>query len=147
MRLVSDRALAIMTIWQEARGEPWDGMIAVGNVIRHRMATRYQSDGTVVGTVCRRWQFSGWNWHDPNFLASLRLDDDDALVTKIEAAWDHSGERDVVPGAVHFLNVPVVLHQSAILPEWATSAHNRFMVDPALLVAEIGNHTFLRAKD
>ena len=61
MKLFDDDALAIATIWQEAEGEPYDAKVAVGEVIRERMRRKYNSDGTIAGTVGRRFQFSAFN--------------------------------------------------------------------------------------
>ena len=61
MRLVSDDAWAIMNIWIEARGEPYEGRVAVGRVMRNRMRLKFFSDGTVSNTVLYPYQFSGWN--------------------------------------------------------------------------------------
>lgn len=53
--VISPDALGICTLWQEARGEPYQGKVAVGEVIRERMRRRYASDGTVAGALrnCR----------------------------------------------------------------------------------------------
>ena len=59
-RLIPEDKLAILTIAQEALAEPFEGKLAVAEVIRNRMKQRYMSDGTVEGTVLRAWQFSGW---------------------------------------------------------------------------------------
>src|SRR5690242_9293677 len=77
MRLISDTALAAVTIWQEARGEAYAGKLAVAEVIRNRIKERYASDGTVAGTVIRPKQFSGWNSSDSNRIPSLQIDDGD----------------------------------------------------------------------
>lgn len=49
----SDEALAALTVYLEARGESFAGKLAVAAVIRNRMERRYQSDGTIAGTVLR----------------------------------------------------------------------------------------------
>lgn len=60
MALGFQTGLAIATLWQEARGEDQEPRIAVAHVIRNRMIKLYASDGTIAGTVLKRWQFSGW---------------------------------------------------------------------------------------
>ena len=127
MRLISDDALATLTIWQEARNQTFIGMCAVGEVIRNRMARRYNSDGTVAGTVCRAWQFSGWNTQDPNRVPSLKLDDSDPLVQLCRKAWYTSQATTYAKGAVLYLN------KSIADATWAKEENK---------VAVIEDHTF-----
>src|SRR5438477_10827167 len=87
MRLVSEAAWAIMTLWQEARGCSDDEMQMIAEVILQRMREHYASDGTVSGTVLRPAQFSGWNTHDHNRLPSSRIDDTDLLVGRLIVAF------------------------------------------------------------
>jgi len=132
-RLVEDETWAVLTLWMEARGEPYDGKLAVAEVIQERMRRKYQSDGTVVGTVLKPYQFSGWNTHDVNRLAAARLEEDDAMAAMCRQAWrDVQAGFSVVPRAVLYCN-PDVLPQ---LPEWAT---------PAKLVRIVGRHHFFLA--
>lgn len=58
--MMDDATLLATCIADEAAGEPYEGKVAVGRVIRNRMAAHYESDGTVVGTVLKKWQFSGF---------------------------------------------------------------------------------------
>ena len=131
MRLISDTALAVITIWQEARGETHEGRVAVAEVIRNRMKEKYSSDGTVAGTVCRKWQFSGWNTDDPSRVASMKLDDDDQMVKDCLAAWLEANNNgtNLAKGALLYLNKAVV----PILPSWVKNSDE---------VARIGAHTF-----
>ena len=141
MKLISEDALAIVTIWQEARGEPYHGKVGVGEVIRNRMETNHFSDGTVAGTVCAPYQFSGWNQGDPNRIKSLKIDDGDPAVIECIRAWHESGRSNFVNGAVFYMNVDLVKWNSkGTLPRW-------WLVD-ALADGEvkIGDHTFRRKR-
>ena len=131
MRLVSDTALAVLTIWQEARGEPWEGKVAVAEVIRNRMKEKYSSDGTVAGTVAKPWQFSGWRSDDPNLMVSLRLDDDDPLVKECAKAWLEANNNgtNVAKGALLYLARRILPNA----PSWVKNSDR---------VAEIGHHVF-----
>lgn len=80
MRLISEEALAVTTIHQEAAGESYLGKLAVAEVIRNRMNKRYASDGTVTDTVLRPKQFSGWNTSDAGRIRNARIDSDDPIV-------------------------------------------------------------------
>jgi N-acetylmuramoyl-L-alanine amidase len=129
VRLFNENFIAIATIWAEARGEPREGRIAVGEVIRRRTKRRYNSDGTITGTCCRDRQFSCWNNNDPNRLKMLSLDDDDPLVIDCAQAWAESQWSDYTNGAVLYL----ALDSLKYLPPWVRQCR---------VVAKIGAHTF-----
>jgi hypothetical protein len=57
---MTDDELMATCIADEAANQPYEGKVAVGRVIRNRMALHYDSDGTVVGTVLAHFQFSGF---------------------------------------------------------------------------------------
>lgn len=130
--LFSDEALAVSTIWQEARGEPFLGKLAVAQVIRNRVLLKYNSDGTVAGTVLAPYQFSGWNTKDPNRVISVSIDTDDPVVDACRTAWllaNQKGVGDKFPA--------VLFHASTMkeYPEWSKSTNVK-------RIAEIGNHIF-----
>jgi len=128
MRLISDDVLAIATIYQEARGEPYVGKVGVGEVIRERTDRRFFSRGTVASTVLWPMQFSGWNQHDPNRTPSVLIDDQDPIVQECMKAWEEAKAGSVtVNGAVLYCN------PAEVSPGWALRAR---------LVAEIGHHRF-----
>jgi cell wall hydrolase len=129
VRIINDDALAILTIWQEARNQPYQGKCAVGEVIRKRAATKYNSDGTIVGTVLRRYQFSGWEHGDPNFIPSFRIDDSDSIVRECQTAWLNSVNTNYSLGAVLYCNPKIV----SVYPAWAT---------PDKFLIKIGDHEF-----
>jgi spore germination cell wall hydrolase CwlJ-like protein len=133
MRLISDTALAAVTIWQEARGEVYAGKLAVAEVIRNRMKERYASDGTVAGTVMRPQQFSGWNSGDPNRIPSLKIDDGDRVVADCIRAWKDAMEQqtNTVKGALLYYAPALAM------PGWARGCTE---------LARIGRHVFLRPK-
>lgn len=132
MKLILDEALAALTIWTEAQGEIYDGKIAVGEIIRRRMAKRYSSDGTVAGTVARRYQFSAWNDDKGNndlLIRALKLDDGDMVVRACIAAWRDSARSTLTGNALLYCNLSIAQ------PTWA---------DPSKLVVKIGAHSFFR---
>lgn len=130
MRLVSDDAIAIITLVQEVAGEPYDGKLAVAEVIRRRMRLGFQSDGTVAGTLLRAYAFSGWNTK-PDFLRirTIQLHDSDAGVQDCARAWREGATSNLVPQAVNYVNLDIA-H-----PDWAT---------PDRFVAKVGHHSFYR---
>ena len=118
--------LAALTIYLEARGESFAGKMAVAAVIRNRMNLKYQSDGTVKGTVLKRKQFQPWNRKQPHqVLVSLnkRRMQDSLLAWRLV-----QDGRNVVDGAVLFYNPRI-----ARTPRWAQVGQK---------VATIGGHEF-----
>lgn len=138
---------AIVTIAQEAIGEPKEGKLAVAEVIRNRMAKRYSSDGTVIGTVLSKWQFSAWNPESIKDGKMTPLDIkaylsrafkqvkmNEAILADCIWAWETSKTSRTVNGAVLYFAPAVVS-----TPTWARPEH-------AVQVAEIGGHTFFIPK-
>jgi len=130
MRLVPDYLIGIATVFQEAEGEPYDGKVAVAEVILRRTKRKFMSDGTVVGTCLRRLQFSGWNNDSPNRIRSLQVDTSTPVVNDCVRAWMEA-ERgsDKSCGATHYANL------SICNPSWAADME---------VSAVIGHHTFFK---
>lgn len=148
VRLIPDDALAVCVIWQEARGESYAGKVGVAEVIRNRMERKYMSDGTVVGTVLHKRQFSGMNDGDPNRIPSFKLEDTSPGVEDCKKAWEEAKQgSNTVKGALHYLNVKVTRAlRGGTLPLWAADPHDTSQVNDALVVAIIGQHTFLKGQ-
>ncbi len=122
----SEDDLAALTIYLEARGESFAGKLAVAAVIRNRMKMKYQSDGTVKGTVLKYRQFEPWNSQRPHqVLVNLN----NRRMQESILAWQLVQDgREVVDGAVLFYNPRI-----ARTPRWARVGHK---------VATIGGHDF-----
>ena len=132
MRIVKDDALAIVTIAQEAIGEPLQGKIAVAEVIRNRMVAKFQSDGTVPGTVLRPFAFSGMNTGATGRARWFSIDDDDPHVKDCVIAWNVAkAGSNTVQGADSYVNLSIAK------PNWAREDAK---------VAEVGRHTFYRLR-
>lgn len=84
-----DEQIAVRTLWQEARGEPYEGQDAVAHVLWNRL--RDGRWGKTLASVCL-WplQFSGWNVHDPNRLAVAVVPDDDPTLLSLLAVLDNA---------------------------------------------------------
>ena len=130
MRLIADYLLGIVCVMQEAEGEPYEGKVAVAEVILRRTKEKYMSDGTVAGTVMRRLQFSGMNSDSPNRIRTFKADTSDPSVNECVRAWVEADKgSNLVPYCLHYYNANIVS------PPWAKGAE---------VVAVIGNHTFLK---
>ena len=149
MRLVSERALVAVVVWQEARGEPYEGKVGVCEVIRNRTQRKYSSDGTVTGTILWGRQFSGMNPNDPNRIPSFTIDSDDPIVQECLRAWDEAREgSNRVEGAVHYLNVALTRRLlGGHLPAWAADPANPAEPNPHRVTAVLGQHHFLKGPD
>lgn len=130
MILIADRLWGILTVWAEARGEPFEGQVGVSEVIQRRTAQHFMSAGTVASTVLWPMQFSCWNTSDPNRKRFGDLDDEDPMVRSVVSAWDKAEQGlSFAPAAFHYYN------PSTVAPSWAKGM---------LVVANIGRHRFLR---
>ena len=126
MPIIQPDHWAILTIIGEAASEPYMGQVAVGNVIRNRMARKYSSDGTIIGTVLRPKQFSMWDDRARIYAARIELDSD-VYMAAVDA-WNYSKYTDPTKGAVLY-------HTGAVHPRWADA--------PSVSLArKIGAHLF-----
>jgi N-acetylmuramoyl-L-alanine amidase len=136
----ADIDIVARTIYGEARGEGYRGMVAVAWVIRNRVEADLGHDGKpdwwgegYAGVCLKPWQFSAWNENDPNRKLLEGLTDLNMhFLTAKEAA------RDVLEGkvgdptnmATHYFNPHVVA-----APKWAGGK---------IPCAIIGDHHFYR---
>jgi len=126
--MIEPSVLATTTIWQEARGESFIGKLAVAIVIRNRMKRKYQSDGSVAGTVLKAKQFSGWNEHNKDRILSTTVGRNNTEYLASSLAWQQSEPST---------RFSAVLYHSKSIdpPKWASHPNVK-------KVAEIGNHIF-----
>lgn len=61
--MIRPQDLLALNIVMEAGLEPEDGKAAIARVVKNRMALKFESDGTISGTVLKRDQFS-WAWFE-----------------------------------------------------------------------------------
>jgi spore germination cell wall hydrolase CwlJ-like protein len=153
--MMTDEDLFATCIWSEARGEPYDGKVAVGRVIRNRMARHYQSDGTVQGTILHPLAFSGFwfNFVDGQYervahtltdalaLASNMLNlaqKSNTLADCVKSVADSDWSSGYVGGSdFQKLTHDAVLYENPKIssPNWATQSN---------FVCTIGAHNFYR---
>lgn len=120
------------TIWGEARGDGYEGMQAVANVIMNRYAqgqtslAKQRQFGATVADVCRKpYQFSAWLANDPNYAKMLNVtESDSAFRTALQIAKKALEGRltDITGGADHY-------HTSAVNPSWSKN------VQPVTVIA------------
>lgn len=126
------RELLARTIWGEARGESYEGMLAVGEVMMNRLRTNYRGKRTIQDVILDPYQFSAWLASDPNRSLMLAVG---FAAARFSQAWKAAGE--VLDGARvlgaddwrHYYNPDVAS------PSWAKTAKE---------TRKIGNHLFAR---
>lgn len=132
-RVISDDAIATITIFQEAEGEPVAGKIAVAEVIHNRTLFKFMCDGTVADACLRAYQFSGFNSNSKNRVRSFLIDNENPRVLECLDAWHQAqGGSNTVRGAVLYLN-PLLVPEK---PSWATPDH---------YICSVGHHDFYGA--
>lgn len=137
-RVITDETIAALNIWMEARGESYEGKVAVAEVMRNRTKlSRWDLNKdkqiTAVEVVLAPYQFSGWNTTDPNRTKALLLDDTDPAYQECVKAWRYVNRTpsDTVRGATLYYNPKVI----PVPPAWAK---------PENKLAVVGNHHFYR---
>lgn len=131
-RIIPDDHFAILCIFAEARGEPFEGQVAVGNVIRNRTREKYFSDGTVASTVTKPWQFSWMNTVDEQRCRVLSACWEEPEIKIAQSAWQASESTNEVGDALFY-------HADYVHPTWAKAQSIEF-------VKRIGRHLFYRRK-
>lgn len=132
-----DIEILARTLYGEARGEPWEGKIAVAWVVRNRVETDIHSDGKPdwwgegYEAVCLKpAQFTCWSDHNRAALESVTPDDPVFRDCLAASAAVMSGlVPDPTAGATHYCN-PALAD-----PDWAKAATK---------TARIGGHVFYK---
>lgn len=128
------------TIFGEARDQGLDGMEAVAYVVLNRLRVSERLGaywwGNTIEEICLKpYQFSCWNYDDPNREKLLKVNDDSStFLMAMEIAQDAIGGAlifDLTNGATHYYNPSVVQFS----PDWSMGERP---------TAKIGNHVFFR---
>jgi N-acetylmuramoyl-L-alanine amidase len=129
-RAIPDDVWGILCVFAEARGEPYEGQVAVASVVRNRTERKHFSNGTVVGTVTEPYQFSWLNTGDSQRTRVLAASWDDPRLKVAAKAWFESQHTRPVGDALFY-------HADTVSPTWARAQSIEF-------VRRIGNHLFYR---
>jgi spore germination cell wall hydrolase CwlJ-like protein len=120
------------TLWGEARGEDYEGRVAVAWVIKNRAlkSPAYNWPSSVKGVCLQKWQFSCWNPTDPNRAKMVNLTEIDSMFKeclRIAASVLNGDIDDPTKESDHY-------HASSIsAPTWAQGKKP---------TTTIGNHRF-----
>jgi N-acetylmuramoyl-L-alanine amidase len=143
---LNDLQIVALTLFGEARGEPIEGIVAVGSIIRNRALKSPQFGNNFRGVCLRKWQFSCWlpQGGQTNYdlvmaaARSLLIGNVTGPALK-ECLWVAGGLlegslRDNVRGADHYY-APKAMSPRGRVPSWAQGK------EPVIV---IGPHRFYR---
>jgi N-acetylmuramoyl-L-alanine amidase len=129
MQIISPDTLAVINIWMEARGEPYEGQVAVGEVMLNRLKNGSWGN-TLESVILAPYQFSGWNTTSSERIAAFLLDSEDPAYLQCLAAWQEANaQSNFAKGALFYYNPSIVTTP----PTWAL---------PDRLTATIGHQQF-----
>lgn len=119
--LSEDVLTAARTIWGEARGCGYLGMLGVASVIGNRHKHPEKAWGATIASVCRApWQFSCWNEGDPNLAKMLAVTEADptfAIAVALAVRLENGTLHDITDGADCYY-----ARSMATPPAWAAGA-------------------------
>ena len=120
VRTKRDSELIAATIYHEARGEGWRGMLAVAHVIRNRVQRNSWYGGNVFEVVTKPFQFSCHNGGFADYYDHKALMIAEMVLAGVTV--------DVTHNADHY-------HADYVMPDWSTSMK---------FCTKIGRHLFYR---
>ena len=126
---IADRFLLALTVWREARGEPYPVKVGVACSILNRVQRPSWWGSDVMSVVTKRWQYSSMtDPHDPQ-LATWPQPSDASWWDCLQIACAALDGRLMhpAPGADSYYDVSIAA------PQWA---------DPARFVAQLGKIRF-----
>ena len=129
-----DIDLVARTMYGEARGEGFEGLHAIANVIQNRLDSGITWWGNSWQTICLKpWQFSCWNNSDPNLAFIKSIDKQNPVFRDCLAI-----ATDAIQGVLEDITNGGTSYYSAYMdspPHWAVGK------SPC---ATIGHHIFFK---
>ena len=122
---------AARTVYGEARGEDYNGKLAVAHVMHNRVKAGGWYGGTLREVCLKPYQFSCWLTSDPNRAKLLTVDYDDKTLREcLKAVLEAQDSRDdITQGADHYL-----VSTLNPKPNW---------YEEDKVTVRVGHHTFL----
>lgn len=135
MELPYEIQIMARTVYGEARNQPWQGLVAVAEVIRNR-AAKPSWWGTDISTVCGKpYQFSCWNLNDPNRLVILDATFDELRQAIAACLFVLSTKSNITNGATSYHTLETPKGTKVWPPDWAKEMTK---------VAVVGSHVFYK---
>ncbi len=126
---IADVFFLAFTVWREARGESYEGKLAVAQSIMNRVRLPSWWGDSVQGVVTKKWQYSSLTDPKDLQLTTWPREDDARWQECLQLALDvvNGDVGNPVPGADSYYAVTIPA------PKWATDG---------AFVRQIGNHRF-----
>ncbi len=123
-----------ITLWREARGEGYDGMLAVAWVIANRARHGKPWPNDPEQVCLQPYQFSCWNTNDPGRKSYPAGSDPQYLAARqiCESMQGQPADADPTHGATFYVNPTVVTSNPFDNPQYVETAR-------------IGRHVFYRS--
>jgi spore germination cell wall hydrolase CwlJ-like protein len=152
---MDDASLLALCAFEEAAGEPDDGVAAIVRVVLNRMDRRYASDGTVAGTVLAPDQFS-WTAFEMQGGRYRRVcHSADEVIARVDALLPKAQGLALQWARIQRITREVCAHAYAgqdydrLTDEAVLYLNPRLSqanwANPARHVCDIGRHSFYRA--
>lgn len=126
---IQDVFMLALVMWREARGEPTEGLVAVGYSIMNRVDRPSWWGFTVLSVVAKKWQYSSMTDPNDKQLTMWPKDEDSQWQRCLSLAQQIYGKEipNPAPGADSYFadTIPP--------PKWA---------DEKKFVVKIGHHSF-----
>lgn len=126
---IGDIDIAARTIAREAGAEPWEGQVAVAEVLINRVRIALANargaaqvhDHCIAAACLRRLQFSCWNLNDPNRQKAMAMLGTEPMYQKAEKAFMEAWTNgtDLTGGAVNYHTVARPRWAVVWPPSWA----------------------------
>ena len=105
---IEDETILARTIYGEARSEDDEGRRAIAHVVLNRvsrcLSIGHGPDHTIAAACLRPFQFSCWNWNDPNRDKLMAVENGDPVFRACRSAVRAAElEIDFTHGARHYL--------------------------------------------
>lgn len=154
---MTDADLIALCAFEEANTQPDDGLAAVVRVIKNRMARRYQSDGTVMGTVLAgngvafSWAaFAMFNLHYQRVASGLpaieaRAAHLEQVAQAYPAPWARAQRISAAVMAGTYVGPLYPLITDEVVLYLNPAISHAAWATPDKLVCRIGQHSFFRA--
>jgi hypothetical protein len=122
-----DFGMLPLVAWREAQDQGYAGMFAVCCVARNRVNNPSIYGWDYPSVIMKKWQFSSFNWNDPNSQKEPHTDTDAAFGVALQAAVDcYTGADDTTGGATVYYDRSL---DPDSRPDWATDGSHTATCD------------------
>jgi len=140
---LSDAEVLALTMYGEARGETFEGILAVGSVILQRVKLNHWFGKGVKGVCLKPYQFSCYNQNDPNFPKLIKIANDISACKDSKFALCLGLAESLLDGSVQ-PNITAAYYKvigckaswEAGMEKVASIGHHEFFREPAKLKQE-----------